>query len=583
MAAAVDPADHGIKNEVNVGMALSAIKCAEKPLMRSPRAPFAERGALRVFVPGASFLGNLRDSALALTSRTGSKSSLPPNYFFRGANVARVNFAARHLGTSFVLHCAMLAFLIYLPRAIPAKASPLLANRLHVEKIYYRVPRVDPGQIPRVAPAGPGGAPGSGSVETLPPILGSTATHPNLTIVSKPARPDNFRQTIYQPTSPPDLKITTELKLPNIVMGHPLEKPKPQFNPSDAKPTQSPRKSSAIEAPVISLNANPTDAVLPLPKSTSAHPLMPIPTTGGGAPIQGHRSSEESGSGEATAGGESLLVIGVDPSGPTDQISIPGGNRWGEFSIAPPGGTVGSPGGSPGGIVGGGRGGEGSGGDGSTGIGTGSSGGGGGSSGPPGTISVSGNGTGGGRGGMLDSALLNSMVYAVSAPPLNFRKNSLVVSAGPIGGGGLNVYGALSCGKIYSVFLPMPGKNWSLQYCVKKSRPQGMSSESRSTVIHLDMPVLPPDADLTHRFDFKRIPVAVEKSHRAIVLKGVIDEDGSVQQLVVYQGVLAEMDEAARLAFSRWQFKPAMRDGKPVQVEVLVGIPPFEGEDRVNR
>jgi TonB family protein len=75
----------------------------------------------------------------------------------------------------------------------------------------------------------------------------------------------------------------------------------------------------------------------------------------------------------------------------------------------------------------------------------------------------------------------------------------------------------------------------------------------------------------------------VEKSHRAIVLKGVIAVDGSVQQLVVYQGVTTEMDEAARLAFSRWQFKPAMKDGKPIEVQILVGIPPVTGEDHVNR
>ena len=33
------------------------------------------------------------------------------------------------------------------------------------------------------------------------------------------------------------------------------------------------------------------------------------------------------------------------------------------------------------------------------------------------------------------------------------------------------------------------------------------------------------------------------------------------------------MDEAARAAFSQWKFKPALRDGKPVPVEILVGIP----------
>jgi outer membrane biosynthesis protein TonB len=58
-----------------------------------------------------------------------------------------------------------------------------------------------------------------------------------------------------------------------------------------------------------------------------------------------------------------------------------------------------------------------------------------------------------------------------------------------------------------------------------------------------------------------------------IVLKGVLGEDGTIGNLEVYQGVLPEMDQAARLALSRWKFKPAMRADKPVSVEILVGIP----------
>ena len=59
-----------------------------------------------------------------------------------------------------------------------------------------------------------------------------------------------------------------------------------------------------------------------------------------------------------------------------------------------------------------------------------------------------------------------------------------------------------------------------------------------------------------------------------IVLKGTLKDDGAVDALQVYQGVAPEMDEAARLAFSRWKFKPAMRGGKPVALDILVGIYP---------
>ena len=174
------------------------------------------------------------------------------------------------------------------------------------------------------------------------------------------------------------------------------------------------------------------------------------------------------------------------------------------------------------------------------------------------------------------------MVYPVAASALNVRKNALVISAGPLGGGGLNIYNALSCGKIYSIFLPMPGKSWSMQYCDKSAPTQKLPSNAGGAVIRLDSPLIPPDYDPAHRFDFKRIPVPTEKSRRMIVLKGVIAADGTVQHLSVYQGVQPQMDEAARIAFSRWQFKPAKKDGKPIEVEILVGIPSLTGEDRIN-
>lgn len=196
---------------------------------------------------------------------------------------------------------------------------------------------------------------------------------------------------------------------------------------------------------------------------------------------------------------------------------------------------------------------------------------------------VSGSGSEGAVGGAFDPALAANMVYPVAPVANSARRNTVVVSSGPIGGGGLNVYGALNCGKIYSVFLPMPGKNWSLQYCDKSAHAEKKGSERYAAVVRLEKPLIPPDVDLAHRFDFKRIEVPLEKSHRTIVLKGVIAADGSVEHVVVLQGVLPQLDEAARLAFSRWQFKPALRDGNPVEVEILVGIPPLAGDDRVNR
>jgi hypothetical protein len=255
---------------------------------------------------------------------------------------------------------------------------------------------------------------------------------------------------------------------------------------------------------------------------------------------------------------------------------MPPGNRYGEFTLSPNGGTPGSPGGDPNGTVGGGSGGHGSGGDGSTGLGTGGVGGGGGNSGSPGYISINGNGEGGGSGSLNGGNFSAGMVYPVAIVSTQLRRNSLVVSAGSIGGGGLDVYNVLHCGKIYTIYLQMPTSNWAMQYCQKTDPNAKRATQQPNNVIHLEQGLLPPTIET--QFDFKRLPVPEEKAHRKIVLKGTLKEDGSVVDLQIFQGVLPQMDEAARLALSQWKFKPAMRNGKAIPVEILVGIPAVVSE-----
>lgn len=544
------------------------------------RAPFVERGSLRLFVRRDRFLSDWRGSIAALVSRSDPASSHAVNHFLHCVNLARTRFSGRSLGASFLLHCCAIALAIYLPQAIPAHASPLAEEPAFTGKIYYRVPVVPAPKLPRIAPTGPGGRPGAGSVAVRLPALGSTVRRPNMVIVSRPVHPDNFHQTIFQPSSPPDLKITTDQKVPNIVFGQALQRLKAPLDPNNAKPSMTNRQISAVEAPSLSPGTQKSPLTSLLPPSET-QPRLAIPVSGGGGPIQRTvaNSGDPSGGNSDAAG---LVALGVDPSGSADQVSLPPGNRWGEFSIAPPGTENGSPGGDPNGTRSGGTGAGTSAGDASTGVGHGNTGGGGGASGTAGPVSVSGSGTGG-DGGMLDPTLPVNMIYPVAAPPLNIRRNTLVISAGPIGGGGLNVYGALKCGKIYSIFLPMPGRNWSMQYCDNSADAKTVSPAGYTAVIKLENPLLPPDVEMAHRYDFKRTPVPIEKAHRSIVLKGIIGTDGAVQHVVVYQGVTDRMDEAARLAFSKWHFKPAMRNGKPVEVQILVGIPSEKGDDRINR
>lgn len=509
-----------------------------------------------------------------------TRVKLPPSRnlrtVFRHVMLARPQFASRSFGASFALHLCSFLVLVYLPQVLPGESFAASASP-RPERIYYSVPLLDRARVfPRLVPLGPGGRPGSGpNPDRLPP-LGSNVSHRNLVVVSKPARPDNSHQTIYQPASPPDLIIPSDIKLPDVFAGNPVQVPRPQlkYNPSDARPLRSIRRFDTDPAPVAAdgIAAAPLHSLV---EPSNSHPQIafpsavasaPQPRAGGSPAPQGEPPVEDSN----TAGG--LLVIGVNPSGPASTIVLPPGNRWGEFVISPATGDGGSPAGSPTGVPGGGTGGNGAGGDGSTGIGPGGGGGGGGKSGTASPVSISGTGPERGGTGVLGSAVALSLVYPV-APHLNFRKNPLVVSAGPVGGGGLNVYGALHCGKIYTIFLVMPGKNWTMQYCQKSDATGRGSSQSRSTVIHLDSGLVPPDPDLESRFDFQRLPVPEDKANKMIILKGTLGADGAIGGLEVFQSIFPENDEAARIAFSKWKFKPAMRDGKPVAVEILVGVP----------
>lgn len=173
--------------------------------------------------------------------------------------------------------------------------------------------------------------------------------------------------------------------------------------------------------------------------------------------------------------------------------------------------------------------------------------------------------------GALGPPLPAEMVFPV-LPDTTPRKNAMVVATGPTGGGGLGVYGVLNCGKIFTIFLPMPGKNWTMQYCAKPGTASAPASTSRSVGIQWNDGLVPPEAK--SKFDFRRLPVPPDKQNETIVLKGVLRADGTVTQLEVYRGTTAEMNEAAKIAFSRWKFKPALLHGVPVPVELLIGIPP---------
>jgi len=545
---------------------------------------------------------------------------------FRRAGASRTAPRGKSLISSVVVHVAAIFLLLQVADNDIAARNTINVARLKDEVIYYQLPpHQAPKPVPRIAPPGPGGKPGRGVQPKEDPKPGSTTFHRDLTVISNPIHPDNNHQTIIQPKSPPNLIIKQDLKLPNVVFGNPLAKPKAplQFLANAVKPNERAQtKVDDAAAPQTSVTdpgvkfaapAQPkaplqllANAVKPIEKAqavddvaapqtsvtdpgikfaalapTVAQPRLPVPlalapgAARGGAPASGSGSGMPAPSVGGSVGdlnpGEpnGLLILGTDPVAGGGSISLPPGNRYGAFSASPAGGEPGSPGGVAGGGTGG-TGGVGPGGDESTGTGSGRSGGGGGGlaiAGAP--VSVSGTGAIQGSRGYIDSLLAGGVIYPVITAP-RVRKNALVVSASGVGGGGLGIYQALQCGRIYTIFVPMPSVSWTLQYCQQDDSQATPNNTSISRVIQMDTGLLPPDP--IEEFDFRRMPFPADQQNKMIVLKGTIREDGNVDNLKVYKGVLKEMDEFALAAFSKWKFNPAKRAGKTVAVQILVGI-----------
>lgn len=431
--------------------------------------------------------------------------------------------------------------------------------------------------LPRVKPAGKGGHPGAAHLHARVPAPGSTEFHSQYMIVLNPMKPDNARQTIVQKSSVPDLLIPTDQKLPDIILVKQPDVAKPQVDLSFHRPSvpETAQEHPVVPAPTIRSNASelPIRIVATvqqpqLPVSFINPNLTPSPRSQSSA-----ANASSSGGANPSGNGDDMVVLSVDPGTYSKLATLAQGNRYATFAVAPSAVAPGSPGGIPGGTSGGGAGAQGTGGDASVGVGRGSSGGGGGGE-SPGNATLSIRGGPGGTGGIDSQGILHGTIRASSVfpviSPMKLRRPPLVVSSGPMGGGGLDLYGALSCGKVYTIFLPMPGKSWVLQYCAHKAT-AATAVQTNDGVVRLEQGLVPPIAD--KQFDFRRSAVPEKDADKLIVLRGLINTDGSVSDVQVFQGLQPEMDAQAVLAFSSWKFKPAVRANIPISVDVLVGIP----------
>jgi len=408
-------------------------------------------------------------------------------------------------------------------------------------------------------------------------------------IISLPANPDNSRQTIVNPAAPK--LIPHSVKLPNLVVATPAPRPPvagATRSPSQltvpwlaAAPVPPPEENTSRRLSDLNLPGHAPSVVEPPPDLASverklgdinvAHaepqieaPKLPVPeqraSAGGGQGAQAVPApppASVGGSGLQSAG--QLIALGLDPAPAAGPIEVPAGNRRGIFAATPEGkpGAPGLPeiaasGSGPGGTAKGGAGGPGNGSaDNPAGIYVGA--------GPAGSPPAA---VAGKTPSTFADAQRNVIIAAARpAPDIPHETPGSRTRSPAPGTVEQEVFGPR---KYYSMILNTPnltsvGGSWIVRFAALKQ----ISDQSELTapvVVHKVDPAYPTSLMLAH----------VEGM---VTLYAIIRADGSVDGVKVLRGVDDTLDENARVALSRWQFRPATRHGVAVDLEALIQIP----------
>ena len=435
-------------------------------------------------------------------------------------------------------------------------------------------------------------------------------------ILSVPPEADNRTQTIV---APPDLKLSHDVPLPNIVAtgtiapvvpldathvsmtriivpeaaviapvpevdsirNHTIRAsltsavvaPPPEVSRNPARSWAAPDVAVIAPPPELTrasgrvgeINIGPSAVVAPAPQLAVA-PQHALAARGlGGLPGSGEPVAPPpsvGAAGGASAAGR-LIALGIHPVTPSGPVAVPGGNRRGAFAAGPNGkpGAAGTPrmtGSDAGSKRAGGKGNGGSGGFGGN------------NNSLPsglhvgaanskaaGSVQKDGTGSAGGDGGE------DSRLVASATPPrvgANARP-ATPVDEDKVTEADRQVFGAK---RFYSMTLNMPNLNsvtgsWVIRFAeLKDTRPAG----------ELLAPVPTEKSDPGYPLELIR-----ENVHGSVTLYAVIHSDGRVGEIRVLNSPDERLDAFAASALARWKFLPALRAGKPVPLEAVIVIP----------
>lgn len=127
---------------------------------------------------------------------------------------------------------------------------------------------------------------------------------------------------------------------------------------------------------------------------------------------------------------------------------------------------------------------------------------------------------------------------------------------------------------VYTVYVPMGTiRDWVLQYAAIEHAGAG-SRPRNGTVVSLDQP-----APLSAPFAFtvQRPELKFKGDGRYAFVHGFINAGGKFESLQVVGTTGFENPENVLGNLIQWEFRPAMKDGVPIAVEVLLCVPNTPG------
>jgi TonB family protein len=391
------------------------------------------------------------------------------------------------------------------------------------------------------------------------------AFHPRQRIFTDPVKPTHLKQTLINPKAPFEPpKLLPDL--PNVVQFEAVAPPKPRLFISEealkklhpnARRVKTVTAAPPLDAPNMEQQIT-SDMSLAAVQNGPARPTLQINASAAPRVAQRAQNGDATPAPDVAAGqsnpaggaASTLIALSATP-GPPAPVAPPAGNLAARVAISPEGPRPGS------GAA------DSSGGAGKSSVGISISGGN-----PKSSSGVS------GLGGAAPSPKIAvpSMRTLISKPQPQTTDDEPVRTGPPDFSAlapGAKPEAIFATKRIYTMNVNMPNLNsatgsWILNFSELRTNPN--ASHVTSSDLAGPVPV--------KKVDPKYPPALIsERVEGEVILYAIIRRDGTIDAVQLVRGVDEQLDANAMSALTQWKFRPATKQGDPIEVEAIVHIP----------